>query len=240
MKTPLESESKNKVYHLQVKTLFGNLRQVVTAVLILPSMVSLILNQNIVWVWHSLFLGIGLLICWRTSSIGKRYLLDSNEQAAKGVVRQWTIQTLFFASMWTVLCWIPGLVQDMNILIIGIVITGTTSGNLLLNATFPKVGMAYMLVVLSALSFKLASLSVGTYWPIIVMLALYAALVTKIQLRMYEFFMETFQLMSDLEVANKARKRSEKVAIATSRLAAQAEMTASLTHEIVNPLTIIK
>ena len=56
----------------------------------------------------------------------------------------------------------------------------------------------------------------------------------------YKFFMNSFRLMNDLEVVTQEKQKSEKMVIATSRLATQAEMTANLAHEINSPLSVIK
>ena len=231
---------KNRTLYLRVKTLYSNLTDIATAVFILPLLTFLSLNTftNIIY-WWLIYLITSLFFLFKSWRFRKTLNVDMPREGLKYGIAHWTNQTCFFALMWALLPWIIPNPTPNTTLMTAFVAAGVTAGTTISCATFPKVSFVYSLTVLASLITNLIYLGENENFILATEVFLYLILLMKMQRTLFSFFMKTFSTMVELDSANEKIKQSQIAAMNTSRLAAQAEMTANLAHEINNPLAVI-
>ncbi len=231
---------KRKILYYRVTALLENLPQITTAAIVLPILAYFVFDSQYMVYWVVVDLTVALLLVGKTWSLKLKLRETDSAQDLNRCVFWWGLQSYFFAFMWAILPWMQGNNDVKGISLCGFIIAGVTAGTTMSSVPFPKVARNYGIITLGSLVTRIFYGADPDVMPVAIMCVFYALLMYRFQKTLFGYFLKTYETLMDLDAANLEIKTSREAAVTSSRLAAQAEMTAHLAHEVNNPLAIIQ
>ena len=103
----MNPEIEDKIAILRARTLSSNWNQVALAAFFLPLLVTYLYDSPWVNYWYGLYLFGGGFLLFRTRIASQKLIRDPSAKTAKDLESTWAFHSVYFASMWAILCWLP-------------------------------------------------------------------------------------------------------------------------------------